>query len=196
MNSSLSVSKFKSNIELVMKYIANISNKNITHIEYRTRDESIGNIDIFMISKTDVIDEFEAFIHLCNYQIHFIDSWKLSETTLSNAGLILENFLLPEIANYLFRPLRSSDVTESIDWVIESALKLLSDSELVENKAKYPEYWGVFKNGIRMPDDTTIVSLGISNIVSGVGFDLEWNSVELMYESDSYYVLFSWGTGA
>lgn len=190
------MSRFKSDLDLVKTYVANIADKNLTHIEYRTCDESMCSIDICMIAKTDVIDEFEAFIHLCNYQIHVIDNWKLSETTIDNAGLILDNFLLPEVANYLFKPLSSNDVHESIDWVIESVLKLLSDNELVEQKTEYPELWGIFRNGKRMADDTTLSDLGINNIVSGVGFDLEWNSIELMYETDSCYVLFSWGTGA
>lgn len=196
MKFNLSKSRFKSNLGLVKNYIANISNKNLTHIEYRSCDEGVCNIDICTIPKTDVIDEFEAFIHLCNYQIHIIDDWKLTDTTLDNAGLILENFLQPEAESYLFKPLSSSNVHESVDWAIESVLELLSNNELVEKKAKYPEQWGIFKDGKRLADDTTLSDLGINNIVSGIGFNLEWNSVELMFDTEDYYVLFTWATGA
>lgn len=192
----VSLSEFKSNLELVKTYIANSSTKKLTRIEYRTFDEGICDANLFVIPKSEVADEFEAFVHLCNFQLHFYEDWMLSDTTSENANSILNLWMQPEVEGYLYNSLSSSEVHKEIDWIISSIIKLLSDDALSSKKSRNPDRWGIFVNGERVSNETLLSDIGLDEVIGGIGFDLEWNSVDVMYQTESDYVFFSWGTGA
>ena len=196
MESKISLSEFKSNLELVETYIANSSTKKLTRIEYRTFDEGMCDANLFVISKSEIADEFEAFVTLCNFQLHFYEEWSLSDTTSENANSILNLWVQPEIESYLFDKLSSSEVHQEIDWIINSIIKLLSDDSLLLKRARDPDRWGVFVNEERFSSETALLDIGINEILCGIGFALEWNSVDIMYQTKNDYVFFSWGSGA
>ncbi len=191
METKVSLSEFKSNLDLVKTYIANSSTKKFTCIEYRTFDEGMCEANIFVLPKSEVADEFEAFVTLCNFQLHFYEEWMLSDTTAENADSILNLWMQPEVEGYLYETLSSIKVHKEIDWIISSIIKLLSEERVGDL-----ERWGIFVNDERVTGKATLSDLGIDEIVSGIGFDLEWNSIDIMYQTESDYVFFSWGTGA
>lgn len=196
MNSKVSLSEFKSSLNLVKTYIENSSTKCVTRIEYRTFHEGMCEADLFILPKNEVKDEFEAFVTLCTYQLHFYEEWVLADTAAKYGDSILNNWMLPEVERYAYASLSSDDVHNEVDSIIRSILDLLNDSALIEERSKDPSRWGVFKNDERVPSETVLSDFGIDGIVSGIGFNLEWNSVDIMYFTDKDYVFFSWGTGA
>ncbi|AUI87915.1 hypothetical protein BS333_16120 [Vibrio azureus] len=196
MESKISLSEFKSNLELVETYIANSSTKKLTRIEYRSFDEGMCDANLFVISKSEVADELEAFVTLCNFQLHFYEEWSLSDTTSENANSILNLWVQPDIESYLFDTLSSSEVHQEIDWIINSIIKLLSDDSLLLKRVRDPDRWGVFVNGERISSETALSDIGLKEIICGIGFALEWNSVDIMYQTKNDYIFFSWGSGA
>jgi len=174
MESEISLDEFISNIELVKKQVAEASRKLVTRIEYRTHDEGMCNANIFVISKDKVQNQFEAFVTLC---------------TLS-ADAIFKLWMLPEMEAYTFEALSIEQIHGQIHWVIGETLKLLADYEGSKETDQYPDLWGVYVNDEAIPIDSTLDDLGLGQILSGIGLDLKWNSVEIMYETPSSYVFF------
>ena len=196
MESKLSLREFKSNLEMVKAAIADTATKNVMRIEFRTFDEGMCEADLFVLPKREVADEFEAFVTLCTYQLHFYEEWLLTDTTSEEAESIVNLWMQPEVEGFLFKPLSPAEVHKEIDWIIDSILRLLSDQGLSKKRAKYPERWGVYVNGEPISNKTTLEDLGVHDIVSGIGFDLVWNSIQIMYQTADDYVFFSWSTGA
>jgi hypothetical protein len=194
--SKVSLNEFKSNLNLVKAYIVESSSKSVTRIEYRTFDEGMCDANLFVLPKAEAKDDFEAFITLCNFQLHFYEDWLLTDTTWENADSIVNLWMQPEVEGYSFVFLSPAEVHKEVDWVIRAIKKLLSENQFSEKKAKDLERWGVYVNGESTSIDTTLDNFGISKVISGIGFNLEWNSIDIMYQTQDSYVLFSWGTGA
>jgi len=191
MEFSVFLREIKSNPELIKAYIENSSTKKLTHIEFRTHDEA----NIFVLPKSEVLVDFEAFVTLYSIQLHFFEGWTLSDNTSEDVDNILNLWLQPESEEYLYKEMSSTEVHKEIDWVIGSTIKLLSEDDLSEKKARNPARWGVYVNGERITSGTTLFDLGIDEIISGVCFYLEWNAIMIMYQTETDYVLFCWGTG-
>jgi len=191
MESSVFSNEIRSNNDLIKTYIKNSSTKNVTYIEYLAYDEA----NIFVLPKSEVLFDFEAFVTLYSTQLHFHEGWTLSDTTSENIDAILNLHLQPESEQYLYKELSSAEVHREIDWVISSTNKLLSDDELSEKGTRKSGRWGVYVNSGRISSGSTLSDLGIDGIISGVALDLEWNAIMIMYQTKSDYVLFCWGAG-
>ena len=196
MESNVSLNEFKSNLDLVKTYIAETSAKPVTRIEYRTCDESLCDANLFVLPKVNTKDDFEAFVTLCNFQLHFYQEWLLTDTTSENADLIVNLWMQPEVEEYCFEALSPDRIHKEMDWVIQAIQEMLSENQISEKRVKYPAHWGVYVNGESVPVDTTLDELGIGEVISGVGFNLECNSIGILFQTLDSYVLFSWGTGA
>jgi hypothetical protein len=195
MESEISLSEFTSNIELVKTYIAEASHKSVTRIEYRTFDEGMCGADIFVIDKDKVHHKFEAFVTLCTFYLHSKE-WPLTDINSKSADTIFKLWMLTEVEAYTFEALSIEQIHGQINWVIGEILKLLADYKGSKETDQYPDLWGVYVNDEAIPIDSTLDDLGLGEILSGIGLDLKWNSVEIMYETPSSYVFFSWETGA
>ncbi|MFM2476834.1 hypothetical protein [Celerinatantimonas sp. MCCC 1A17872] len=190
------LTEFQSNPDLVKRYIALCAEIVPRCIEYRTCDEGMCNANLFVLPKKRVTDSFQAFVLLLNYQLHFYEQWPLTETTLDNAEQIYNLWLLPEVKAYSYKEISSKDIHIQIDGIIKGFQALLTDSKMAEKIQANQEQWGVFVNAHRADDSSSLADFGIDEIISGVGFELEWNAVELMYQTEYDYVYFSWATGA
>lgn len=194
MKSRISLNEFTENLELVRAYIANSPAKNFTCVEYRTFNEGMCEANFFVIPKSEVVDEFEAFIALCNYQIHFYEEWVLSGTTPEYIDSVLNRWMHPEVEGYLYKSLSSDEIHKEIDWIINEIRQLFPDDEFLKNCID-SDRWGVFVNKERISSKTTLSDLGLDKVTGGVGLNLEWNSVDIIYQTESDYVFFSWATG-
>lgn len=196
MERKVSLNEFKLNLDLVKNYIAETSAKPIDRVEYRSCDESMCDANFFVLPKVNTKDDFEAFVTLCNFQLHFYQEWLLSDTTSENADLIVNRWMQPEVERYCFEALSSDRIHKEMDWIIQAIQELLSENKISEKKVKFPTRWGVYVNGESVSIDTTLDELGIGGAISGVGFNLECNSIDILYQTLDSYVFFSWGTGA
>lgn len=195
-DSKIWLEDFQSNLNLVKKYISESERKTVTRIEFRTFDEGMCDANLFTCLKSEVKNQFDAFVTLCNYQRLFHDGWLLGETNSERSDSIVNLWMQPEIEGYSFELLSGEQVHREIDWIIDAILKILHDSKNSEKLIKDPRRWGIYVDGKVAPAETSLKNLDINKITSGIGFDLDWNSIQIMYETPSAYVFFSWSTGA
>jgi hypothetical protein len=194
--SKVTLSEFKSNLDLVKAYIIESSTKPVTCIEYRTFDEGMSDANLFVLPKENAKDDFEAFITLVNFQLHFYEEWSLTDSTSESVNSIINLWMLPEIEKHSFETLSPAQVHKEIDSIIKQINILHIENKYKEEAPINHERWGVYVNDENVPIETTLEDLGINDVISGIGLDLEWNSIDIMYQTPSSYVYFSWGTGA
>ena len=114
------LNEFKSNLDFVQTLIANAGSYKYTRVEYRTFDEGMCDACFFILPKTEVKNEFEAFIILCTIQLHFFEEWNLKETTSKHADSVLNLWLLPEVNSYEFITMSSEQIHREIGGIIFS----------------------------------------------------------------------------
>lgn len=196
MKPDISLDRFINNPELVKRYIADSVSKDVARIEFRTFDEGLCDATLFSISKDQVEGEFEALITLLNHQLHFDHEWTMAHADTDNADSILQVWMQPEVMRFSFKELSTAQVHEQMDWIIEAIQRRLVEARESGTMTNDPGRWGVFVNNKPVPIETGLRELGIADAVSGAGLNLEWNSVDVMYQTDKHHVLFSWGTAA
>lgn len=194
MNSKISSEYLCSNIDLAKHYILKNLQTDIKTIEFRTMDEGFCAANYFICSKKYIDDEFEALVTLLNTEIHFYEEWKLSETDASDINNILKNFFIPEWTQLgKFQQLSPKEAEKEIDWIV-GGIKILIEN-VTPITLGYPSRWGVYVNNKIISNDAEFTPFDDA-IRSAFGLDLEWNSKEIFLETDSEFILFSWGTGA
>jgi hypothetical protein len=186
---------FKSQIKRVKTYILDTPKKAITRIEYRTFDEGLCDATYFVCPKTDVQNRLEAFVILYNYQLHFHECWMLLDTKVEDLDNIINLWILPQLEKFCFTQLSTDDIrseTQIVDEIEELIFKNIDSSK----KHQDPDRWGIYVNG-ELALSTDKFKLQISDrIKSGIGLYLDWNLIEIFYETVDEYVLFMWSTGA
>lgn len=190
----ISLDNFKQKPDLVENYILDSQAKAITTVEYRTFDEGMCDATFFILPKNNVQSVFEAFVTLCNCYLHFYQEWALSETKPEHIDDIVNRWLLPEMEQYSFTKMSETEIKKQTEPIIEDIVNLIAPNIDSPEKHKYPDRWGIYVNdslvsceGFELPTS--------NNTLTGVGLDLEWNAVEMFYETTDEYVFFGWGTG-
>jgi hypothetical protein len=200
----ISLDNFHANAELVTTYILESANKIITEIDYRTSDEGMSSANYFICAKNSYQSSWEAFITLFNYRLHFEEEWILANINRQDADNIANLWLKPELEKYDLTPLLASEIQEQTKWIIDGLTKLIVKNPAFTDqlnspshpKFTWPDQWGIYINRllVSFPEKFTLPLLG--QIESGTGLFLDWNLVEIFYETTDEYVLFSWGTAA
>ena len=196
MISTISKEVIEENIDLVKSYILKTKFKEVSRIEYRTFDEGVCDAYIFTIAKSSIVDGIDAFTTLYNSALHFFEYWELSDTTKEDADNITDLWMLPEINKYTFKKLSKDDVHKEIDSLIYTIKSVIKDSVRSGKYKQDPNRWGVYLNNKEFSIDTNFSELGVGEVISGISLEQEFNSVEIMFQTDDLYALFSWGTGA
>ncbi|MCP3922482.1 MAG: hypothetical protein GY714_07855 [Desulfobacterales bacterium] len=178
---------------MVKNYIMGTKNKDIKCVEYRTRSEGYCTLYFYIIPKIEVKTALEALISLANYALHFFEEWDLEETTEDYLENIINRWILPEYSRYIYTEIDSERVLNEINGIYKGAKEYIIKEKDSEKNKKDSYPMGVFVNSKSVEAN---YKAPISNIISGLGLELEWNSIEIFYETEKEYVLFSWGTGA
>jgi hypothetical protein len=149
----------------------------------------------FICSKTDIKNILEALISRYNYQLHFHECWNLTDTNTEDIDNIINLRILPQLENFCLTQFSESEIriqTQIADDIEELIVKNIDSSK----KHQDPERWGIYVN------DEIVLSTGkfklpiAERIRSGIGLYLDWNLIEIFYETADEYVLFMWSTGA
>jgi hypothetical protein len=193
----ISLEIIESNLKLVREALFGAIDIKVNLIEYRTFDEGLSTAHYFICQKADFNSSLAAFITLLNFEQHFYEEWNISETTQENYDSILENFLLPALRKAKFKSMTEVDVylqTHSITGSIERLIKEVKGDST--KQISYPDRWGVYCNGCLSSSHENFVLPISHDIKMAWELQLEWNIVELFYETSEEYVLFSWCTCA
>lgn len=190
----ISLKTIKSNLELVKIFLLNSTKAQVDRIEYRTFDEGMCNAVYFIYKKSDFISSLEAFITLLNHELHFYQEWNILETTTEDYNSILDNWLLPVLEKANFHKLTDADIQEETQWIIKNIQQLIDSHD--SRVSKYPDRWGIYTNGVIINSIENFTVPMSSDVKFVLGLEIQWNEVELFYETSNEYVLFSWGTGA
>ncbi len=181
---------FTTNSDLVIRNISETADQPITRVEYRTTDEFYCEANFFILAKNAVENEFDAFIKLWSCSIHSIEEWNPRETDLINARLIYLHHMLEMLEIYQFKMLSSNTVHEHIS-IVEGISGWIKANRTSDNSDR----GGVYIDGEKVDSCTALQDLNILDIYSGIGFRLDWNWKEVMYQTPLAYVYFEWGTG-
>jgi hypothetical protein len=194
----ISLEKIESDVGLIKDILLKSPHVTVDIVEYRTHFEPLDTACYFIGRKSDFGSPLAAFIMLLNYQIHYVyDEWNILEMTPEAADGILENFLFPDIKKAKFRSITKEEVHEQMDWIVGEIKKLIEEAKGDPRwETSRPDLWGIYWNGNLVDPNENFVLPISPDIKSALGLEMEWNEIELFYETSDEYVIFSWGTTA
>lgn len=186
----MKIDEFITKSDLVITKISETAAQPITRVEYRTTDEFYCEAKFCVLAKSEVESDFDAFVKLWSYSIHSDEEWSPSETNLKNARSIYMHHMLAQLETYQFKMLTSRSVHAHIS-IVEEIIDWIDANRTYDevNRA------GVYVDGESIESCTTLQDLNIFDVVSGIGFRLDWNWKEVMYQTPIAYIYFEWGTG-
>jgi hypothetical protein len=194
----ISLAHCQANIDLVKNYVLASATKNVTEVDYRTADEGMCSANYFIYAKNNGHSSLEAFVTLFNYRLHFEEEWNLASLQPPDADNIVNIWLQPQLEKYCFTPLSVAEIQQETAWIIKNLTKLIVDNlaPVQPSATIWPNHWGIYLNRELVPSPTKFELPIVGEMRSGIGLYLDWNLVEIFYETTAEYVLFSWGTGA
>lgn len=184
-----------SNLDLLKFHIASTSDLTVNRVEYRTFDEGLCDATYFYCSKSDVLDTFEAFVKLYNYQLHFYEEWELGDKSVEYSSDILKLWILPELKKASFNEVAGDTVLNETSGITSSISNLLDNVDASKREI-YPDRWGIYFNNELKTNNAEFVLPFSNKVVRAVALNLEGNEIEMFYETDNEFIYFWWGTGA
>ncbi len=160
----------------------------VTTIAYKTTDEAWCSAYSVEIQKTDSMRYLEALVLLASRQLHWLEEWRVQETTVNDARLIAEKWLVPTFGRYDLRAKPGNEVAECVAGTLQPIVDWLSNNSSMGA-------CGIFKNDVRQSLSQPLPILSAS-ILGGMILEAEWNSVDVFYETATTFGLLFWGTGA
>lgn len=183
-----------SNLDLVKTHMASTSDLTVSRIEFRTFDEILCDANYFYCSKVDVLDSFEAFIKLYNHQMHFNEGWGFDDESIEDRAYILKHHILLELDCVNFNEITGDTVLSETSRITSPILNLLDNMDASKQK-RCPDRWGIYLNNELKTNNAEFVLPFSQKIVRAVALNLEWNEVEIFYETDNEFIYYWWGTG-
>ena len=190
----ISLEKIKSNLKQVENSLSNFTRIHIDRIEYRTFDEGMGDAVYFICKKSQGLNSLEAFITLIIHELHFYEEWDILETTVADLRNIFDIWLLPILEKANFKELTELEVQEQTQWIVCSIQKLIKENQNTKN-LKYFDRWGIYHNSVEVTPVESFTLPVSSHLRLALGLTVQWNEVEIFYETSNEYILFSWSTG-
>ena len=188
MKSTIFLENYENHHDLVIQFILETPSKNITHIEYRG-DGFRGACEFIVLPKSEVNDFLEAFVTLLNYDFHNQQEWPLPKTK-EEAELVASKEIIPEVSSFDYEKLDELIFQEEpilkTRMIIEDLKKPGSD----QRDVKFPR--GIYKNGKRVENHTSLKDFGISDMTAGLCLTHEWDACTLLYETTHDYVYFAY----
>jgi hypothetical protein len=174
--------------------MASTSDLAVSRIEFRTFDEILCDANYFYCSKVDVLDSFEAFIKLYNHQMHFNEGWGFDNESIEDRAYILKHHILLELDCVNFNEITGDTVLSETSRITSPIFNLLDNMDASKQK-RSPDRWGIYLNNELKTNNAEFVLPFSQKIVRAVALNLEWNEVEIFYETDNEFIYYWWGTG-
>lgn len=172
-----------------------VFSKLITHIVYHTYSEGYGAPDFMRLPKACVPDQFTAFVWMRLSRHYRTYEWEFLNKPVRRDEAVVNLWLYPEQSGYQFKPLVGEQILSQLGIAEVVTQRLIADPNPLISQRK-PLFYGAFVDGKRIFDNFALNDLGLLPVLSGIGFELEWNDVQIFYETGDAYVYYTWGTGA
>ncbi|MCT8176361.1 hypothetical protein [Variovorax sp. CY25R-8] len=159
-----------------------------SRVEHRTRVEGGESVYIVEIPRTSRMSMFDALVQLMSIELHWLEEWDRTQTTVGDAENIVKHWITPALEHFQFRESPVDEVRQEI------AVRMQITASLLRASSRHPAA-GVYVDDVLTRDDISVPPLS-SSIVSGVLLRSEWNELDILYATADHIGLLTWETGA
>jgi hypothetical protein len=192
----ISLNNIKSQIDLVKQYLISSPDRSITRVEYRTFDEGLSQAYYFICAKSNLQNPLAAFITIYNHKLYFEQEWILADLSTEDVENTIQMWLFPELERLCFDKISADEINQQTAWIVAAIEESISEHINTPRTDKYPNRWGIYVDK-QLVSPSKKFKLPVSDrILFGLGLILDWNLIEIFYETPDEYIWFSWATGA
>lgn len=205
----LSLSILQSRLDDVVRWLE-AREPRVHTLLFGTFDELLCNAQFRWVASSDCEDETHAFVCLWRQYLEQGEEFEVNASCLTlffrsltaNSGYGSEAVFAPCSVEEWHK--ETSLVTrEIVDAIkeVRSGNRLVGGQRVQISDRPYDgrdpgTYWGVFKDGQRVPEKAEYQRFVPGELVEVIAIRYEWNDQELFARTTEAYVLFTWGTGA
>ncbi|HEY9644224.1 MAG TPA: hypothetical protein V6C57_27265 [Coleofasciculaceae cyanobacterium] len=205
----LSLPKLQSRLDDVVRWLE-AREPRVHTLWFGTFDELWCDAQFRWVASSDCADEAHAFVCLWRHYLEQVEEFEVDASCLTfffrsltaNSGYGSEAVFALCSAEEWHK--ETSLVTRGIVNAIKevrSGKRLVGGQRVQISDRPYDvrdpgTYWGVFKDGQRVPEEAEYQRFVPGEWVEAIAIRYEWNYQELFARTTEAYVLFTWSTGA